>query len=106
MHEIGVAHNDLRNPTNTLITDEGHPVLVDLVAYFSQGSRWNWPRNWIFRKFCQVDLSAITKLKLRYAPELVTESDIHPEHIAGQSGMRVKRFGQWVRRVTRALFTQ
>lgn len=106
VHHAGVAHNDLRNPTNTLVTPDGDPILVDLVACFCQGAKWNFINQWLFRKFCQVDRSAITKIKGRIAPELITESDIQPEDIAGSAGMAAKGLGQWVRRVSRLLFTR
>lgn len=106
MHALGIAHNDLRNPTNTLVTPQGEPILVDLVAYFARGARWNWCKNWLFERFCQVDYSAITKLKLRFAPELVSDLDVHPERIAGRSGMAARRFGQWIRKVSKALLTK
>lgn len=105
VHAAGVAHNDLRNPTNTLITPEGEPILVDLVACFCQGQRWNLPNQWLFNKFAQVDRSAITKIKSKVAPELITEDDVKPEQIAGQVGMAAKSLGQWIRRVSRKLFT-
>ena len=105
LHELGVAHNDLRNPTNTLVTPQQQPVLVDLVACFSRGSSWNIPQRWLFTKFCQVDRSAITKLKQRFAPDLVTQHDVHPEAIAGRAGMAAKQFGQWIRKISKALFT-
>ena len=106
MHKAGVAHNDLRNPTNILITPKGKPVLVDLVGCFNQGSSWNLPKQWVFNKFCQVDLSAITKLKMRVAPELINEQDVVREEIAGNAGMAAKGLGQWVRRVSRFFFTK
>lgn len=106
IHKAGVAHNDLRNPTNTLITLDGKPILVDLVAAFCQGPAWNLPNQWLFNKFCLVDLSAITKMKLLVAPSLITEQDVLPEKIAGKVGMAAKGLGQLVRRVSRALFTK
>lgn len=105
IHKLGIAHNDLRNPTNTLVTPQGQPVLVDLVAYFSRGARWNFVKHWLFNKFCQVDLSAITKMKMRFAPELVTEQDVHPEAIAGRSGMAARSVGQWIRKISKSLMT-
>ena len=105
VHAAGVAHNDLRNPTNTLVTPEGKPILVDLVACFCQGREWNLLNQWLFNKFTQVDLSAITKIKSRIAPDLLNDDDVHAEQIAGKSGMAARSFGQWVRRVSRKLFT-
>lgn len=106
VHAAGVAHNDLRNPTNTLITADGEPVLVDLVAAFCRGQRWNVVNQWIFNKFCEVDKSAITKIKSRVAPELINENDVVAEKIAGRPGMAIRGFGQLIRRVSRKLFTK
>ena len=106
IHQLGVAHNDLRNPTNTLITPSGEPILVDLVACFCRGQAWNFPNQWVFNKFCQVDLSAITKLKSRVAKDLINDNDVRVQDIAGQTGMAIKGLGQWVRRLSRRLFTR
>ena len=106
IHAAGVAHNDLRNPTNTLVTPSGEPILVDLVACFCQGSSWNLANQWLFTKFCQVDLSAIKKIKKRVAPELINDDDIESEEIAGSIGMAAKRLGQWVRKVSGLFFTK
>jgi hypothetical protein len=106
IHEAGVAHNDLRNPTNTLITADGQPILVDLVACFCRGKPWNLPNRWLFKKFSQVDLSAMTKLKQRVAPELLDETDIYAEQIAGRPGLWIKGLGQIIRKLSRKLFTR
>lgn len=105
IHQAGVAHNDLRNPTNTLVTPNGDPILVDLVACFCRGRSWNLPNQWMFNKFSQVDLSAITKIKSKVAKELITDSDLLPEQIAGKFGLAVKGLGQFIRKLSRALFT-
>ena len=106
VHKAGVAHNDLRNPSNILISADGDPILVDLVACFCKGRSWNLINQIIFEKFTQVDLSAITKLKARYAPHLQNEADIHAQQIAGKTGIAIKQIGQWVRRISTRLFTQ
>ena len=106
VHAAGVAHNDLRNPTNTLITPQGEPVLVDLVACFCRGRAWNLPNRWLFNKFAQVDLSAITKIKGRVAADLIDEEDVVAEEIAGKAGMAAKGLGQWIRKISRKLFTE
>jgi hypothetical protein len=105
IHQFGVAHNDLRNPTNTLVTPNGDPVLVDLVACFCRGHQWNFANRWMFNKFKQVDLSAITKLKTKVAVHLIRDTDIIAEDIAGRPGMAVKTLGQWIRRLSRKIFT-
>lgn len=106
IHQAGVAHNDLRNPTNTLVTPNGEPILVDLVACFCRGQSWNLPNRWMFNKFSQVDLSAITKIKSKVAKELITDTDIVAEDIAGRPGMAIKGLGQLIRRISRWLFTK
>ncbi len=106
IHEAGVAHNDLRNPTNTLVTADGEPILVDLVACFCRGHVWNLPNQWLFNKFSKVDLSAITKIKSKVAPELINSDDVIAEEIAGKAGMAAKGLGQWIRRLSRKLFTK
>jgi hypothetical protein len=106
IHQAGVAHNDLRNPTNTLVTPNGDPILVDLVACFCRGRAWNLPNQWMFSKFTQVDLSAITKMKSKVAKELISDNDIVAEDIAGRPGMAVKALGQLIRRISRRLFTK
>jgi len=106
MHAAGVAHNDLRNPTNILINADNKPILVDLVACFCQGKSWNLPNQWIFKKFCQVDRSAITKVKSRITPELITDKDITQEEIAGKFGMAMKGTGQFIRRLSRKFLTK
>ena len=105
VHEAGVAHNDLRNPSNTLITADGEPVLVDLVGAFFRGHSWNLLNHWVFDKFCLVDKSAITKMKQTFAPELLSSADVQPEQIAGPAGMFVRRAGQWIRSLSQKLFT-
>lgn len=105
LHAAGVAHNDLRNPTNTLVTPNGQPVLVDLVACFCKGSDWNIVNHWMFDKFTQVDRSAITKMKQRFAPHLINEDDVIASEIAGRPGMWIKALGQAVRRLSRRIFT-
>jgi len=106
IHAAGVAHNDLRNPTNTLVTPNGEPILVDLVACFCQGHSWNLPNQWLFNKFCQVDFSAITKIKKRVSPELVNDDDIESKEIAGSFGMAAKRLGQYIRKISGLFFTK
>lgn len=75
MHKRGVAHCDLRAPSNILVDEHGQPYLVDFVARVMRGSTWNAPWNWVFAKFCQADRNALAKLKVRHAPELATEQD-------------------------------
>jgi len=87
-------------------TPNGDPILVDLVACFCQGRPWNLANQWLFTKFCQVDLSAIKKIKKRVAPNLIDKNDIESEEIAGNLGMVAKRLGQYVRKISSLFFTK
>lgn len=75
MHARGVAHCDLRTAGNILIDDDGRPYLVDFVARVHRGRAWNLPWNWVFAAFCRADRDALAKLKVRFAPELATETE-------------------------------
>lgn len=105
MHEKGVAHGDLRSPTNALIDDEGEAALVDFVASLNRGPRLNVANRYLFNKMCLVDFSAITKLKKRIAPELLDDTDMESADIAGKKGLMFRKAGQLVRTLSRKLFT-
>ena len=53
-----------------------------------------------------MDKSAITKIKTRVAPDLLSKDDINAQDIAGRPGMAARALGQWVRRVSRKIFTE
>jgi serine/threonine protein kinase len=105
MHAAGVAHGDLRSPTNALIDSEGNAALVDFVASINKGADWNIVNHYFFEKMSLVDFSAITKLKKRIAPELLDDSDIESADIAGRKGMLFRKMGQWIRIISRKLFS-
>lgn len=75
MHERGVAHCDLRAPSNMLVGADGTPYIVDFVARVCRGQAWNLPWNWVFRQFVGADDSALAKLRVRFAPRLATSED-------------------------------
>jgi hypothetical protein len=66
MHALGrIAHFDLRNAKNLLVTDRGEPLLLDFQSHV--GTRW-MPGP--LRRFAErVDLAAIYKHWDRYSPE-------------------------------------
>src|SRR5699024_6381933 len=102
MHARGVAHCDLRSPSNILVDAGGRPQIVDFVARMHMGRAWNLPWNWLFRRFCTADDSALIKHKRRYAPHLLTAA----EHAADREGLPerlARRIGSGVRRLTRFL---
>lgn len=100
MHERGVAHCDLRSPSNILVDEDDWPYLVDFVARVRRGAAWNRPWNWLFEQFCRADRNALAKLKLRYAPELASaEERTRARH--GRFDRFARRLGAAVRSVTR-----
>lgn len=101
MHERGVAHCDLRSPSNILVDDEDRPYLVDFVARVRRGAAWNLPWNWLFAQFCRADRNALAKLKLRYAPELATADERERARHRGWLDRLARRLGAGVRALTR-----
>lgn len=106
MHERGVAHCDLRSPFNTLIDINGDPVIVDFVASVSRGRSWNFPAEWIFRRFAEADRGALVKLKQAVAPELISNSELERFTTRSRAEQLARWFGAQVRNLSRKLFTQ
>lgn len=104
MHELGVAHCDLRSPTNVLITKEGKPALVDFVASFRRGGRINFVAALLFGQFVRVDQSAVIKLKRFLAPELLSPGEAEGEHVGGILGKFFRWVGIKARAISRAIF--
>jgi hypothetical protein len=106
MHGRGVAHCDLRSPSNVLVDDAWRPWLVDFVASVTQGGRFNPLGRWLFRRFRSADRAAVAKLKQRFAPSLMTAEDMR--RLAGEGGLAwcARRIGASVRTLARAVFTR
>jgi len=75
VHKRGIAHCDLRSPSNILVNKQGQPVIVDFVACVFRGRRWNPVNRWLFAQFCRADRNAVAKLKSRVAPHLLTTEE-------------------------------
>ena len=70
-HERGVAHCDLKRGNNILLGHDGLPYVIDWAAAISR-SEFSLPLlNLIYKRFVLDDYNAITKQKLKHAPELV-----------------------------------
>lgn len=104
MHDLGVAHCDMRSPDNTLIDSNNRPVLVDFVASYRRGARWNLWSQWVFSKLCTVDHSAIEKQKRKVAPHLLKSPEAGKSG-GGAIGWLARKFGERVRDLSRFLFT-
>lgn len=103
MHARGVAHCDLRAPSNILVDRQGRPCVVDFVARVRRGARWNLPWNRLFARFCAADDSAVLKLKYRHARHLLTETEQAAMNQRGLLERAARRVGADVRRLTRFL---
>lgn len=101
MHAHGVAHCDLRAPSNVLVAEDGRPYLVDFIARVHRGRSWNLPWNWIFRAFCCADRNALAKLKVRFAPSRATESERRRAEHRGWLARSIRAIGMGVRSLTR-----
>ena len=76
IHARGIVVCDLRNRKNVMVTNASDPYVIDFCTAFQKGSRWNLPRNLLFRIFYQDDLLGIAKIKRRLAPELLSSDEI------------------------------
>lgn len=106
MHARGIAHCDLRSPNNTLVDENGAPVLVDFVASVRRAGPWNPVGRWIFRMLCRVDRKALVKLRSIVAPDLVAEEERHLLEHRSPLHRAVRGAGAGIRKVTRKLFTR
>lgn len=75
VHNLGIAHCDLKTSTNVLIDLEGHPHIIDWAASISQSEfKWGLLRL-IYRRFLRDDMMGVIKLQLRHDPDNVTPED-------------------------------
>jgi len=102
MHDRGVAHCDLRAPSNTLVDAAGNPYLVDFVARVLRGRDWNRPWNWVFRQFRRADRNAFAKLKVRFAPELATAEERERAVHRSRFALAMRSLGDFFRRLVRS----
>lgn len=106
MHAAGVAHGDLRRSSNILFDNDGAPYLVDFVSHVQRGASWNLVLNWIFRRLCQADMKAGIKLKLRVAPDLLTDEEKERVGHDGWFDRSARALGQGIRSLSRLLFAR
>ena len=106
IHQAGVAHCDLRSLNNVLVSSSGEPCIVDFVACFFEGKRWNLLSRAVFRRFCRADDDAVLKLKQQVAPELLSDEQWSRIGHAGWFARGARNTGKLIRRLSRILFTR
>lgn len=75
VHARGIVLCDMRNKKNVIVTETFDPYIIDLCTAFHSGSRWNFPRRFLFRIFYQDDLMGIAKLKSLLFPQLLSSDE-------------------------------
>jgi len=73
LHARGVVHGDLKKLENILVTSQGEPLLLDFASAFQSGS--NPLTALVFPWISDDDAKAISKLKRRCAPHLLTQAE-------------------------------
>ena len=106
IHAQGVAHCDLRGLSNILVGPDQTPYIIDFVSCFFSGSRWNFVRGWVFRRFCEADRQALLKLRQRVAPESMSTADAELIVHSGVFNRVMRRIGQGIRKVSLGLLTR
>jgi len=106
IHAQGVAHCDLRGLSNILVGPDETPYIIDFVSCFFAGSRWNFIRGWVFRRFCEADRQALLKLRQRVAPESMNMADAELIMHSGFFNRAMRRIGQVIRKLSLWLLTR
>ena len=106
IHAQGVAHCDLRGLSNILVGPDQTPYVIDFVSCFFAGSRWNFIRGWVFRRFCEADRHAFLKLWQRVAPESMNMADAELIMHSGVFNRAMRRVGQVIRKLSLWLLTR
>ncbi|MFC1531925.1 hypothetical protein ACFL7M_00950 [Thermodesulfobacteriota bacterium] len=75
IHERGLAHCDLKRAPNIILGDDGKPYIVDWSTALLKWEFRFFPFNLIYRRFIQDDLNALTKIRLKHCPELVSHKE-------------------------------
>jgi serine/threonine protein kinase len=63
MHARGVSHGDLKSKSNLLVTEQGHPRVIDFGTAFIHQPGFHPLNNWLFRTGKRLDLNAWVKHK-------------------------------------------
>ena len=106
IHKAGVAHCDLRSLNNVLVNSHGEACIVDFVACFFEGQRWNLLSRAVFRRFCRADEDAVLKLKQQVAPELLSDEQWSRIGHVSWFALGARNTGKLIRRLSRILLTR
>ncbi len=74
MHERGVAHGDLRR-TNILVAETHQPYLLDFATALCVDEKTLGLKRMAFERLCRIDRITVAKLKARYFPEGLDDSE-------------------------------
>jgi len=74
-HRHGIAHCDLKRSSNILIDGFGNPYIVDWAAAIIDKEFFICPFTIIYKRFIKDDFKAVTKLKMRYCHEGITDEE-------------------------------
>ena len=75
IHKRGLAHCDLKKAPNILVTNTDEPFLIDWGASISREEFRFFPLRLIYERFLIDDYMAIIKMKLHFAPDLVSAQE-------------------------------
>lgn len=72
MHDLGVAHCDLKRAPNIIVGDDGKAYIIDWSSYVT---RRLFPFNLIYKRMVVDDNKAVIKVKIRHLDKKVTEKE-------------------------------
>lgn len=75
LHERGVVHSDLKKRENVMVSPAERPVLLDFGASFQEDPGLGPAGRFLYRQCYRMDLNAVSKLKSRFRPDLMTGRD-------------------------------
>jgi serine/threonine protein kinase len=74
-HDRGVAHCDLKRAANVMIDEQGRPYIIDWAAAITAKEFCIYPFTLIYKRFMKDDFNAVTKLKMRYCPDSISDEE-------------------------------
>jgi len=75
LHRAGIAHADMKRKQNILVSESGHPCLIDFGAAVVCGEGAGTFRRMMFHQASRIDLNAWVKLKYMNHPEQISAAD-------------------------------